>query len=126
MLETRKLSGKTICLDLSSSIAYKKKKSLIDLITTEGGKVTFILTPKTSFVVKDDKDNLDSYKCRMAFKRNLIVVGVDYIMDLVLGDDTVDINNYSLMSEKIKKNLSKGMISCNLMHSFYFTFLTKN
>ena len=108
----KKLDGKVVCLDLSNSIPYKQKKSLIDLIALNGGKVSFILTTQTNFIVKDDPTSLDTYKCRMGFKRNVPVIRIDYIMDLIYNSsDSININSYSLFNSKIEENLKKGIIS---------------
>ncbi len=110
--ENLKLDGKVVCLDLSNSIPYKQKKNLIDLIAVNGGKVSFILTFQTDFIVKDDPTTLDTYKCRMGFKRNVPVVGINYIMDLIYNtSDSVNISSYSLFNSKIEEDLKKGIIT---------------
>ena len=103
--------GKTICLDLTNSISYKKKKSLIEVITKNGGKVTFILTPKTDFIVKEDTKQLDSYKCRNGFARNIPVVPIDYLHDFLASSHSIDINDYSLINVKLQENLKLGIVN---------------
>lgn len=71
--------NETICLDLSSSVPYKKKKAIIEYIASHGYKVSFIINKTTGLLVKDDRLETDSYKCRTAFKLAVPVVHVDYL-----------------------------------------------
>jgi len=99
----KKLDGKVVCLDLSNSIPYKQKKSLIDLI-------------------KDDPTSLDTYKCRMGFRRNIPVVGIDYITELLYNsNESINIDSYSLLNVKLEENLKKGYISSRFIE-FFFLF----
>lgn len=107
-----KFDDKTVCLDLTNTISYKKKKTLIELITTNGGKVTFILTPKTDLIVKENTEDLDSYKCRNGFARNIPVVPIEYVHDLLSSSQSdIDIADYSLINIKLQENLKKGIVS---------------
>ena len=89
----------TICLDLSNSIPYKKKKGLIDLLAAHGFKISFIINKFTNLLIKDDRDNLDTYKCRTAFKLGIPVVHVDFVYELYLN-----LNSNAKMEEFIIKN----------------------
>lgn len=105
-----RLDGKLICLDLSNSTPYKEKKNLIDLLTRNGAKVSLILKKDVSLVVKNDKNEADSYKCRNAFKLGIPVVGSDYIIKL-LNNEIVDIKEFIISNSTNKENFKQGKIA---------------
>lgn len=107
--------GKTVCLDLTNSIQYKKKKQLIDTIAKHGGTISFILNKKVNYLVKEDAVNLDTYKCRNAFKLGIPVVNIDYINRLTQSIDSspILINDYILKNKKNEQDLQKGFIPRN-------------
>jgi hypothetical protein len=102
-----KFENDLVCLDLSNSFLYKQKKKLIDLIIANGGRVSFILNKKISYLIKDQNTNLDSYKCRTAFKHNIPVVHVNYIYEL---NDTNSIKDYLIKNKLYEDSLRKGLI----------------
>ena len=99
-----------ICLDLSSSTSYKLKKSLIDLIVAHGARVSFILNKKVKYLLKDDKTNLDTYKCKSAFKLKIPIISLNYLYDLNNGCET-SLNDYVLLSKQNELKFNKGLIS---------------
>ncbi|CAF0733970.1 unnamed protein product [Brachionus calyciflorus] len=105
-------NNEIICLDISSSTPYKKKKSIIDLLTLTGAKVSGILNRKSKLLIVDQRQNLDSYKFRTAFKLNIPVVHVDYFFKLLLDNDSsVDIKAYVIRDNTNDKKFEKGIIS---------------
>jgi hypothetical protein len=104
-----------ICLDISSSLSYKQKKSLIELITSSGFRVSFILNNKVKLLLKDDKANIDTYKCRTAFKLSIPVLHVKFIYDYVSNGSSIintkTFNDYLIDNNEINKNFNKGLIS---------------
>ena len=56
-----KFLNKTVCLDLKSSTSYKQKRNLIDLLTRNGLKVSFILKKGIFLLIKNDKYEVDTY-----------------------------------------------------------------
>lgn len=102
--------NKTFCLDLSSSVSYKEKKNIIDLITCNGGNVSFILNNKCSYLVKNDKNSNDSYKSRLAYKLSIPVIHVDYFFHYINDFNT----NYKLylIEDKLNEiNFKQGKVS---------------
>jgi hypothetical protein len=113
-----KLNGKTICLDLNSSIPYKQKKSIIDLLTSNGAKVSFILNKSVSLLIKNDRKNIDGYKCKTAFKLSIPVVHIDYIHEL-FNNEHVNLKEYLILDEEKDKNFKQGKIAkSNTTHKF--------
>ena len=55
-------SNKTVCLDLKDTTRYKEKKRLIELLTSNGAKVSFIIQKGSSLLIKNDKSNVSTYK----------------------------------------------------------------
>ena len=82
------------------------------ILTSNGGTLSFILTKQTYCIVKNDPSDLDTYKCRLGFIRNIPIVGLDFITDLFLDYcNDVSIKDYSLNKLRIEDNLKKGIIS---------------
>ena len=105
-----KASEKQICLDLSNSTQYKKKKNLIDLLTSHGLRVSFILNKDISLLVKNDKNDIDTYKCRTAFKLGIPVVHYDYIIKQ-LNNESVNIKEFLIANSAYKENFKQGKIA---------------
>jgi len=103
-------NGEIFSLDLSSSITYKEKKSYIDYITANGGRVSFVLNAKVKFLIRDDKLNLDTYKCRQAFKLGIPIVDASYLSESI-QNRTVKIEKFFIKNKKIEENLKKGIIT---------------
>jgi len=97
------------CLDLDSSIPYKRKRNLIDLITSNGGTVSFTFNKRVKYLLKDDKTMLDTYKCRKAFESDIPVVHLDYIYGLV--SNNANLTNYLISNPFNKANLQKGKVT---------------
>lgn len=113
-----KFYGKTICLDLSHSTPYKQKKSLIDTLISNGGRVSFVLNQKVNLLVKNDRLDLDSYKCRTAFRMGIPVVDVNYVNDLIRIADSdkavanaIKIADYEIQNKDHLENFKKGIIA---------------
>lgn len=118
-----KFQGILLCLDLSNSTPYKQKKSLVDLITSNGGRVSFILNSKVNYLVRDDTLNLDTYKCRTAFKLGIPILNSNYILDAIQSK-SCSIENYIVKNKKIQDNLNKGIISSSSKPNFFSYHLT--
>ena len=106
-------NGEIVCLELSGNVSYKEKKSLIDVIAANGGRVSFILNSKVNFLIRDDASNLDTYKCRAAFKLGIPVVLSSYISERVHNKST-KIERFIIKNKTIEENLKKGIIASNL------------
>lgn len=102
--------NRIFCFDLNNSITFKEKKSLIDLITNNGGSVSFVLNNKCSYVVKNDQDSIDTYKCRQAFKLSIPVVHVDYIYHSINANN-INYKNYLIENKENEKNFKQGKVS---------------
>jgi hypothetical protein len=113
--------NQTFCLDLTNSISYKKKKNLIDLITQNGGKVSFILKKDIDYLIKDDKTSLDTYKCRTAFKLNVPVIHSDYVFCASAANHETEKHNpkdFAIQNELNIDNLKSGKISKGKKRTF--------
>ena len=109
-----KLDGQLVCLDLSSSIAYKQKKKIIDSIINNGGRVSFILNKKVKYLIKDERLNLDSYKCRTAFKLGIPVIDLNYINYI---ESFSPISDFVIKNKFNEDNLNRGVISKSRLSS---------
>ena len=108
-----KFDGEIICLELSSSVPYKEKKALIDAIASQGGRVSFILNSKVSFLVRDNALNLDTYKCRTAFKLGIPIVHSNFVAERI-QNKSAKIEAFIIKNKAIEENLKKGVIASNL------------
>ena len=107
----QKFEGKIFCLDLANSTSYKEKKSLIDLITSNGGVVTLILNRKVDYLLKNDAKNVYTYKCKTAFKLGKVVLKTSYITELILKPELkLKISDYVIKNKKSVDDLNKGLI----------------
>jgi hypothetical protein len=106
----KQIYEKQICLDLSNSTPYKKKKNLIDLFTNSGIKVSFILNKNVGVLVKNDRNDIDTYKCRTAFKLGIPVVHCDYIIKSI-NNESVHLKDYIIANMANKENFKQGKIT---------------
>jgi hypothetical protein len=116
-----KFYGEIICLELSSNVSYKEKKALIDAIISLGARVSFILNSKVSFLVKDNPLNLDTYKCRTAFKLGIPVVHSNFVAESI-QNKSAKIEGFIIKNKAIEENLKKGVIASNLRGNLYIKF----
>lgn len=105
-----KFLNKTICLDLRSTTSYKEKKKLIDLLVSNGAKVSFFLKKGVSLLVKNDKRDVDSFKCKTSFKLGIPVVHSEYIYKL-LNNEAVNSKDYLIVNNENSESFKKGKIS---------------
>ena len=105
-------NGETVCLELSSSVKYKEKKSLVEFVVRHGGRVSFVLNKQVNFLVKDDLDNLDTYKCRSACKLGIPILNARYVYDLIGAEPTGQVRRagYVISNKKADDILNKGLI----------------
>lgn len=117
MLEKKQLElkdGDLICLDLGSTTPYKVKKSLIDMLNANRLRVSFVLNKSVKVLIKDDRVNLDTYKCRTAFKLGIPVYHVDavYFYMLETGDkSSFNFDEYLIKNKLLESEFSSGKIS---------------
>jgi hypothetical protein len=106
----------TVCLDLCSSTPYKLKKSIIDALLSKGVRVSLILNNKCSSVVKnaDSASDLDTYKCRTAFKQGIPVISAKFISELLNGKckeiSKAELLKYAVANKLNEKALNRGLI----------------
>jgi hypothetical protein len=112
-------SKDTVCLDVGMSTPYKQKKTLIDLLTSTGCKISFILNKNVKYLIRDDRENLNTYKCRMALKFGIPILHTSYVLDCVNASSKVMsmqdylISNRSGDEEKV--NFTNGIIPSTMM-----------
>lgn len=105
--------GKIVAVDFDSSTSSKEKKNFIQLLTLNNLQVSFILNKKVDFLLKDNQNNLDTYKCRTAFKLGIPVVHIDFIRDYFINYDdprSLDIKSYMIKDVKKEENFKNGKI----------------
>jgi len=109
-----KLKNNLVCLELANSTPYKKKKGLIELILTNGGRVSFIMNKSVSYLLKEDRKDLDTYKCKQAFKLGIPVFSLDLIYDYYLNSKpNLQFGDYLIKNKKNEENFKSGKISNN-------------
>jgi hypothetical protein len=109
-----KLKDNLVCLELTNSTPYKKKKALIELITSNGGRVSFIMNKSVSYLLKEDRKDLDTYKCKQAFKLGIPVFSIDLIYDYFLNfKSNLQLDHYLIKNKKNEENFKSGKISNN-------------
>lgn len=106
-------NGDLVCFDFGSSTAYKTKKALIDLLNSRQYRVSFVLNKSVKLLIKDEKTNLDTYKCRTAFKLGIPVYHVDLIYNYLLASEKHSIrsSDYLIRNQLIEKAFKSGKIS---------------
>ena len=104
-----------VCLDLDQSIRYKEKKALIDLIAKHGVKVSFILNGKCSYLIRNNRENLDTYKCRAALKLGIKILDSNLLQSCLLkDDDAIGRLDQCLIEVKSQnKSIQHGIIQSN-------------
>ena len=102
------LADSLICLDLSNSTAYKRKKQLIETVASHGGKISFILNKNVAFLIKEGGD-LNTYKCRVAFRQGIPVLRVNYL-DELKTNKPIDFQDFIIKNKAEVENLRKGLI----------------
>ena len=118
-------SGEIVCLELSNSVKYKEKKSLIEFVIKHGGQVSFVLNKKVTFLIKDDLNDLDTYKCRSASKLGVPILNAKYIQDLIGADQSTGQLKRSdyVISNKSEDILKKGLIPAkSRLSQFLYTY----
>jgi hypothetical protein len=111
---------------LISQLAYQRyKKSIVDLITSNGGTVSFVLNKKVDYLVLSDKLNLDTYKCRTAFKIRIPVVAVEFVVDSARSGSLLRslLKDYSVENQGSLENLKAGKVVSS-RHPFRFNEAT--
>lgn len=109
-----KLEG-LICLELGVKTSYKKKKSIIDFLTSNGATISFILNKKCKFLVIDDKTNIDTYKCRTAFKLKIPIIHIELFYKLILDkNQNIKVEDYVIQDKSFKNNFKKGIIQLGI------------
>lgn len=119
-------SGDLVCFDFGSSTPYKTKKALIDLLNSKQYRVSFVLNKSVKILIKDERTNLDTYKCRTAFKLGIPVYHVDLIYNylLVAGGDgnthkqSLRVDEYLIKNQLIEKAFKSGKISATKQRNF--------
>ena len=118
----RKFLNKTVCVDLKNSTPYKEKKNLIQLLVTNGAKVSFFVKKGISILVKNDNKDVDSYKCKSAFKLGIPVVHIDYIYKY-LNNEIVNFKDYLIVNKESSEYFKKGKIlKSGLICNYFFLF----
>lgn len=106
-------NGDLVCLDFGSKTPYKTKKALIDLLNARHYRVSFVLNKSVRILIKDDRVNLDTYKCQTAFKLGIPVYHVDLIANFLLASDprSIRTDDYLIRNQLIEKAFQSGKIS---------------
>ena len=108
MSHTFNESGKKISFDFGSSISYKRKKQLIDSAKQNGLVISYGLNKNVDFLIKDDETNLQTFKCRMAFKLNIPVLKADYLLN---ENHSRDLKDYLIKNKYCEDNFKRGKIN---------------
>ena len=115
-MQIKKWTSKdTVCLDVGMSTSYKQKKTLIDLLTSTGCKVSFVLNKNVKFLIRDDGDDFNTYKCRTALKLGIPILHANYVYECSknggTGNTHPKIQDYILKNKKSETNFTNGIIS---------------
>ena len=100
-------SNDIFCLDLSISTQYKEKKQIIDLIISRGARVSFILNKTVKYLIRNDNTNIDTYKCKLAFKLNIPILDVNYLFDKC----SVNLEKYLIVNKEHEEKFKNGLIA---------------
>lgn len=102
-------SSDIFCLDLSISTSYKQKKRIIDILVSKGARVSFVLNKTVKFLIRDDKKNLDTYKCKLAFKLNIPIIELNYFFDR--EQCSVSLEKYLIIDKRREERFKNGLIT---------------
>ena len=112
-MQIKKWSPKdTVCLDVGITTTYKQKKSLIDLLTSSGCKISFILNKNVKFLIRDDRNNLNTYKCKTAIKWGIPILHTSYVFDSVKSSN-LKMQHYLIENKKSDVDFTNGIISAS-------------
>lgn len=102
-----------VCLDLGLATPYKQKKAVIELLNANQFRVSFVLNKSVKLVLKDDKNQLDTYKCRTAFKLGIPVYHIDMVYEYIFEKDKslFRFDQYLIRNKLVEKEFSNGKIS---------------
>ncbi|XP_041352469.1 protein mono-ADP-ribosyltransferase PARP4-like isoform X2 [Gigantopelta aegis] len=111
-------SGCQIVLDLTTSVAFKKKVEIKKKIIENGGIVSFIVTKKSTHVVGNDPEKYDiSYKCQMAAKYRIPVVSPEFIWSAIKMGKLPNSDDYIIGGRSKKSDFKSGKITANLSNT---------
>lgn len=107
MNEIVNLSAKKICFDFSNSTPYKCKKDLIELAKRNGIEISFGINKTIDYLLKDDGSDLETLKCRTAFKLNIPVLKANFLYN---EKKSFSLDEFLLRNKKFEKNITEGKI----------------
>lgn len=115
------IAGKRICFDFSNSLPYKRKKELVELSKKNGLKLAFNVTPNLDFLVKDNTTDLNTSKCKHAFKLNVPVLNASFLTALNQNLST-SLNEFLIKNTQLELNFKNGIInsSSNFLAEYFF------
>ena len=101
-------TGKKISFDFSNTINYKRKRQLLESAKQIGLVISYGLNKNVDFLIKDDETNLQTFKCRMAFKLNIPVLKADYLND---ENHSRDLEDFLIKNIKCENDFKNGKIN---------------
>jgi hypothetical protein len=114
----KKFSNKIVCVDLKNSTPYKEKKKLIDLLVSNGAKVSFFIKKGVSILIKNDIRDVNSFKCKSAFKLEIPVVHSEYIFRY-LNNEIVNYKDYLIVNNENCEYFKRGKILKSKFNNIY-------
>ena len=72
---------------------------------------SFILNKTVKYLIRDDKINTDTYKCKHAFKLNIPVIHINYLYEL--EKRSTQLQDYLIFNKQQELNFNNGLISSN-------------
>ena len=104
--------GKIICFELSHE--FKFKKQLLYKIAKQNNiQISYVINKSVDYLLKDNENDLNTIKCQTAFKLNIPVLKIDFLLNynqesLSIIDATI--KQYIIQNNKIQDNFNKGII----------------
>ncbi len=102
--------GKRICFELSHE--FKFKKQLLYKIAKQNNiQISYVINKSVDYLLKDNENDLNTIKCQTAFKLNIPVLKIDFLLNYNQESITdTTIKQYIIKNNKIQDNFNKGII----------------
>ena len=90
-----------------------KKQLLYKIAKQNNIQISYVINKSVDYLLKDNENDLNTIKCQTAFKLNIPVLKIDFLLNynqesLSIIDATI--KQYLIKNNKIQDNFNKGII----------------
>ncbi|XP_057306524.1 protein mono-ADP-ribosyltransferase PARP4-like isoform X2 [Hydractinia symbiolongicarpus] len=104
-------SNCVVTLDLGITASLKEKQHLRQIVTKNGGVISYIVTKKTTHVIVSTAEYAkSSFRCERARTYNIPVITSDFLKNCLLSQKLVDLEPYLVFRKLENNELKTGKI----------------